>query len=104
MTSVSDDSDAFSETINGVSIHSFDDALTIDADSSYTLRFTLFNTDSDITKYISISNVGITGNHEGSISYAKSTITLDPEKSDNIEFTIHIDKYADAGDHGRVSE
>ena len=58
MASVSDDSDAFSvDDLNGVSIHSFDEGLKINAGNTYTLRFTIFNNDTAVTKYVSISDV-----------------------------------------------
>ena len=99
VTAVSDDSDAFSETVNEVNIHSFDDSLKINAGSGYTLKFTLFNTDPDVTKYVSISDVGISGDGEGSITYTGDTITLGTGDYDAIEFIIQIDKYANAGEH-----
>ena len=100
MTSVSDDSDAFSvDDLNGVSIHSFDEDLKINAGNTYTLRFTIFNNDTAVTKYVSISDVKFSNNEIGKISYASNTITLDPEGYDTIEFIIDVEKYADAGDH-----
>ena len=98
VTAISDESDAYSTSVNGVEIHSFDDAITIDAGNIYTLTFTLYNNNPE-TNYISISDAVITDEDLGTLTYTKDIAPLDNGKTATIEFIIDIDKYADSGEH-----
>ncbi len=95
---ISDESDAYSETVNGIEVHSFDDAIKIDAGSTYTLKFTLYNNNGE-TNYISISNATISGEKLGTLTYPKDLAPLDDGKTMTLDFIIDVEKYADAGEH-----
>ena len=97
MTAISDDSDAYSADVNGVYIHSFDDEMEISAGNTYSLRFTLSNP-AGPTKYVSISDVGITDGDMGTIKHNEIS-PLGSENTTELVFTINIYKYADDGEH-----